>query len=211
MDYFNQLVNDVDIYQVIKAFQAETFAKLNVMRIGVIDEVLADNEVRCSITNKKLIKTNPDGTSTWRDYPPIFAKVWYMGSGGSGIDYPLTTGTPCLLLFNDREFSSYFDSGQVSPLANLDMHSLSNAMAIPLYQAAAGADFNIKSDTDINIESTTNINLESTTELNLTATTINLEATNVNINGVLTINGQPYLSHTHTTTAIGTPTSGVIT
>ena len=55
MDNFNQLVNDPTIYSVIKAFQAETFAKLNVMRIGVIDEVLADNEVRCSITNKKLM------------------------------------------------------------------------------------------------------------------------------------------------------------
>lgn len=154
MDYFNQLVNDVDIYQVIKAFQTETFAKLNVMRIGVIDEVLADNEVRCSITNKKLIKTNPDGTSTWRDYPPIFAKVWYMGSGSSGIDYPLTTGTPCLLLFNDREFSSYFDSGQVSPLANVRMHDLSYCVAIPLYQATAGADFNIKSATKLNLSAT---------------------------------------------------------
>ena len=210
MDNFNSLVNDVDLYQVLKAFQTETFSKLNVMKIGIIDEVLADNEVRCSITNKKLIKTNPDGTSTWRDYPPIFAKVWYMGSGASGIDYPLTTGTPCLLLFNDREFSSYFDSGQVSPLANTLMHDLSYCVCIPLYQATAGADFNIKSDTDINIESATNINLESTTELNLTATTINLEATNVNINGVLTINGQPYLSHTHTSAATGSPTSGVI-
>ena len=134
MDYFNQLVNDPTIYSVIKAFQTETFAKLNVMRIGVIDEVLADNEVRCSITNKKLMATNKDGTSTWRDYPPIFAKVWYMGSGASGIDYPLTTGTPCLLLFNDREFDSYFTSGKVSPLANTLMHDLSYCVAIPLYQ-----------------------------------------------------------------------------
>ena len=167
MDYFNQLVNDVDIYQVIKAFQTETFAKLNVMRIGVIDEVLADNEVRCSITNKKLIKTNSDGTSTWRDYPPIFAKVWYMGSGTSGIDYPLTTGTPCLLLFNDREFSSYFDSGQVSPLANTLMHDLSYCVAIPLYQATAGADFNIKSATKLNLTATTSATILSPT-INLT-------------------------------------------
>ena len=167
MDNFNQLVNDPTIFSVIKAFQAETFAKLNVMRIGVIDEVLADNEVRCSITNKKLLKTNPDGTSTWRDYPPIFAKVWYMGSGASGIDYPLTTGTPCLLLFNDREFSSYFNSGQVSPLANTLMHDLSYCVCIPLYQAVAGADFNIKSATKLNLSATTSTTILSPT-INLT-------------------------------------------
>lgn len=193
-DNFNQLVNDPTIFSVIKAFQAETFAKLNVMRIGVIDEVLADNEVRCSITNKKLLKTNPDGTSTWRDYPPIFAKVWYMGSGASGIDYPLTTGTPCLLLFNDREFTSYFDSGQVSPLANTLMHDLSYCVCIPLYQAVAGADFNIKTSGVLNIN----------------APTINLTANAVNITGTLTINGQPYLSHTHSNGNEGAPTGGVI-
>lgn len=208
-DNFNQLVNDPTIFSVIKAFQQETFAKLNVMRIGVIDEVLADNEVRCSITNKKLIATNKDGTSTWRDYPPIFAKVWYMGSGSSGCDFPLTTNTPCLLLFNDREFESYFNSRQISPLCNLLMHDKTYCICIPLYEAENDGDFNIKSDTDINIEAN-NINLESTTELNLTATTINLEASNVNINGILTINGQPYLSHTHTSTTAGLPTSGVI-
>ena len=194
MDNFNQLTNDPTIFSVIMAFQAETFAKLNVMRIGVIDEVLADNEVRCSITNKKLLKTNPDGTSTWRDYPPLFAKVWYMGSGSSGIDYPLTTGTPCLLLFNDREFSSYFNSGQVSPLANTLMHDLSYCVCIPLYQAVAGADFNIK---------TTGI-------LNINAPTINLAASAVNITGTLTINGQPYLSHTHSNGNEGAPTGSVI-
>ena len=193
-DNFNQLVNDPTIFSVIKAFQAETFAKLNVMRIGVIDEVLADNEVRCSITNKKLMATNKDGTSTWRDYPPIFAKVWYMGNGTSGIDYPLTTGTPCLLLFNDREFTSYFDSGQVSPLANTLMHDLSYCVAIPLYQAVAGADFNIKTSGVLNIN----------------APTINLTASAVNITGALTINGQPYLSHTHSNGNEGAPTGSVI-
>jgi hypothetical protein len=198
MDNFN----DIDLLQVIRAFQQETFAKLNVMRIGIIEEVLADNEVRCSITNKKLIKTNPDGTSTWRDYPPIFAKVWYMGSGASGIDYPLTVNTPCLLLFNDREFNSYFDSKKVSPLSNTLMHDLSYCICVPLYQAV--------SDSNVNIKSATNLNLSATTALNLSATTINITASAVNITGTLTINGQPYLSHTHSNGNLGSPTGGVI-
>jgi hypothetical protein len=198
MDNFN----DIDLLQVIRAFQQETFAKLNVMRIGIIEEVLVDNEVRCSITNKKLIKTNPDGTSTWRDYPPIFAKVWYMGSGLNGIDFPLTVNTPCLLLFNDREFTSYFDSGKVSTLANTLMHDLSYCVCIPLYQAV--------SDSNVNIKSATNLNLSATTALNLSATTINITASAVNITGTLTINGQPYLSHAHSNGNLGSPTGSVI-
>lgn len=151
MDNFNALSNDIDIFKLLKMAQHETFSKLNVMRIGVIDEVLENNEVRCSITNKKLMQTNPDGTPVWRNYPPVFAKVWYMGSGESGIDYPLTTGTPCLLLFNDREFNSYFTSGQVSPLADTLMHSLTYAMAIPLYQPIVDGDFNIKTSGVLNL------------------------------------------------------------
>jgi hypothetical protein len=156
MDNFN----DIDLLQVIRAFQQETFAKLNVMRIGIIEEVLVDNEVRCSITNKKLIKTNPDGTSTWRDYPPIFAKVWYMGSGLNGIDFPLTVNTPCLLLFNDREFTSYFDSGKISPLANTLMHDLSYCVCVPLYQQTSSKDFNISTDGVIKIKSPMSIELD---------------------------------------------------
>lgn len=149
-DNFNQLVNDPDIFQLLRASQQEIFSKINVMRIGIIDEILADNEVRCSITNKKLMGTSPDGTPIHRDYPPIYAKVWYMGSGNVGIDYPLTVGTPCLLLFNDREFHSYFTSGQVSPLANTLMHSLTYAVCVPLYQPITSDALNITS-TNINL------------------------------------------------------------
>lgn len=198
MDNFNQLVNDPTIFSVIKAFQAETFAKLNVMRIGVIDEILANNEVRCSITNKKLLKTNPDGTSTWRDYPPIFAKVWYM----IGNDFPLKQNMPCLLLFNDREFTSFFNSKQVSPLANTLMHDLSYCICIPLNLTENDGNYNLTSDVPVNITSDT--------EINLTAPTINLTASAVNITGTLTINGQPYLSHTHSNGNEGAPTGSVI-
>ena len=193
MDNFNALSNDIDIFKLLKMAQHETFSKLNVMRIGVIDEVLENNEVRCSITNKKLMQTNTDGTPVWRNYPPVFAKVWYMGSGESGIDYPLATGTPCLLLFNDREFNSYFTSGQVSPLADTLMHSLTYAMAIPLYQPVVDGDFNIFTEGDLVIS----------------ADTIRLQASEIYLNGALYINGQLYDNHTHTTTTAGNPTSGV--
>ena len=192
-DRFTSYTNKPTLFSVIKAFQQETFAKLNCMRIGVIDEILPNNEVKCSITNKKLMGTNPDGTSILKNYPPIYAKVYYMGSGNTGINYPLSIGSPCLLLFNDREFTSYFETGEISALSDTRMHSLSDCICLPLYR--------VNSDLDLSISAET---------ITLNARTINLTADTININGNLIINGQPYNEHTHSNGNQGANTGGVV-
>lgn len=199
-DNFQAYTNKPNLYMVLKAFQDETFAKLNCMKIGVIDEILENNEVKCSITNKMLMQTNSDGSSVWQNYPPIYAKVWFMGSGETGINYPLSQGSPCLLLFNDREFESYFKTGQVSTLCDTRMHSLNDCICIPLYMALPDNTLTLKAET---------INQTATT-INLTATTINLNAETININGELIINGQPYLNHAHSNGNEGANTGGVV-
>ena len=191
-DNFRDLTDEPTLSSVLSAKQKETFARLNCMRIGIIDEILPNNEVRCSITNKMLIDTNPDGSCVWQNYPPIFAKVWYMGSGETGINYPLTVNSPCLLLFNDREFSSYFKTGQISTLVDLRMHSLTDCICIPLYMQVATNELLLKANT-----------------ICLSAQTINLTAETININGTLYINGQLYTEHTHSNGNNGAPTGGI--
>ena len=198
---FNQFASQPTLLSVIRAFQEETFAKLNCMRIGIIEEVLSINEVRCSITNKQLMRTNDDGSSVWQEYPPIFARVFYLGSGGTGVAFPLTVGEPCLLLFNDREFDSYFKTGEVSPLVDDRMHSLSDAICIPLYQPTYADVFDVIAD---------NIELSAGESITLQAETININASTININGELIVNGQPYLSHTHSNGNQGADTGGVV-
>ena len=69
------------------------------------------------------------------------------------------------MLFNDREFDSYFTSGKVSPLANTLMHDLSYCVCVPLYQASNDGKFNIKS---------TNVNVGATSSATILSPTINL-------------------------------------
>ena len=192
-DSFNTLVNKPSLLTVIRAFQQETYSKLNCVKLAIIDEVLTNNEVRCSVVNKRLMRTNTDGSSVWKNYPPIIAKVYYMGSAGTGIDYPISANTLCLLLFNDREYDSYFATGEISPLSDTRMHSLNDAICLPFYQSANTGDLTLKGDT-----------------ITLNATTINLNATTVNINGELIINGKKYLEHTHSNGNQGNPTGGVL-
>lgn len=203
------LMINPDVVDYVKAIQQETFAKLNCMRIGLINQILPNNEVQCLITNKKLMGTNKDGTQIVRDYPPIYAKVWYMGSGTNGVDYPLTVGSPCLLLFNDREFESFFSTGQVSSLSDLRTHSLNDCICVPLFFAALGqegqhnGDFNIKASGVLNIAG--NI-------VNLTAETININGSNtINIQAPnVYINGIKWEDHTHSNGNQGANTGGVI-
>lgn len=164
---FNALNTQMDLFRVIKQFQHETFAKLNCMRIGIIDKIISSNEVQCSITNKQFIKTNKDGSSVWASYPPILAKVYYAGSAQSNITYPLTIGTPCLLLFNDREFTSFFTNGEINPLSDNRMHALDDCVCVPLSQNAISQLFEI---TSLLIEiSGKSLTLKSSTSITLDA------------------------------------------
>ena len=203
------LMKDVDAQDYVRAIQQETFARLNCMRIGLINQILPNNEVQCLITNKKLMGINKDGTQIVRDYPPIYARLWYMGSGANGIDYPLTVGTPCLLLFNDREFESFFATGQVSPLSDLRTHSFNDCICVPLFYAALteegqhNGNFNIKSNGVLNISGST---------INLTAETINLNGSDtININAPnVMINGIKWEDHKHGNGNQGQNTTGVV-
>ncbi len=200
-DNFNDKAGEVNLLRVIRAFQDETFAKTNCMRIGIIKEVISTDIVKCLITNKKLMGTNNDGSSIWRNYPPIFARIFYLGSGGNGSAFPLTTDSPCLLLFNDREFDSFFKTGQISALNDTRMHSLTDAVCIPLFRPKQVTTYDIVGD---------NIDIIANNTLNFGAKTINLTGEQININGTLIINGTPFSSHKHSNGNEGKDTGGVV-
>lgn len=183
----NDYNNNIGLVEVLRAFQQETISKLNVMKIGIIDEVLENNEVKCLITNKRLLRTNDDGTCVWQDYPPIFARVWYMGTATENMSYPITPQNPCLLLFNDREIDSYFSTGEVSPLCDFRMHSINDAICIPLYRPETNPK-----------------------EMQINASVCNINAETINLTGNVVINGVPYTQHVHSNGNQGKNTGGVV-
>ena len=162
---------------VLQGLSEQICAQINCMRIGLIDEVLDNNQVKCSITNKMLIQTNDDGSSQWLNYPPIIAKVWYLGGSGGSLIQPLSQGDPCLLLFNDREIYSFFATKQISPLNSTRMHSLSDCICIPMYQPQVQPSM------------------------------MQLKSDKISLEGNVIINGKPYRDHTHSYTDDGTTMS----
>lgn len=215
-DNFNNYANNPTLKHILDLKQFETLSKINCMRIGIIQSVNG-LEAECLITNKKTLGTNANGLSEAKEYPPITAKIYYMGNSENNINYPLLQNQPCLLLFNDREFTSYFETGEVSICKTDELHSLNYAICIPLAQPTQDNNFNIYSTQNVNITSDKDLNINAK-NINLNADTITLTSTDnttikaskINLNGQLYINNAEYLSHTHSNGNQGNPTGGVI-
>lgn len=130
-NYVN-LRNTPDLMQVLTALEKKiVYNTINCVRIGIVEEFNAENlTVKCKIANKLVTGLTPSGVQETRDYPPIYAKVQYLGWGEVGITYPIQVGTEGILLFGDREIESWFINGGVNPLSYNRCHEITDAIFI---------------------------------------------------------------------------------
>lgn len=129
---FTRLSNVPNLMTTLRTTQDDLlYNKLNCMRVAIVEEFYPETKkVKVNIVNKATIGLNKDGTQIVKEYPPIFAKVVYLGWGDIGATFPLVKGMEGFLLFNDREIESWFLNGQINPVAYNRCHSLSDAVFI---------------------------------------------------------------------------------
>lgn len=199
LNKFNQLSSTPDLGQIIKCSGLNTASELNCMRVGIIQEFNAENlTAQVQIAGKRTIGLNPDGTQRVRDYAPIYAKVCYCNPF---ITHEIVPGEECVLLFSDREIESWFINGDNNPEAYTRMHDLTDAIAIVGIRSLPKMIEIIRDCLNL-FYGNSNIKIDESS--------ITLNATNININGELTINGTPYLSHIHSNGNQGANTGGVV-
>lgn len=140
----------------------------------------------------------------------------------SVINIPIQKGDIVLCIFSMRGLDA-FKAGDGTPEAPTDfrMFDKRDAMAIPgLFpfgmhpNAERELPYNpdaLSLANDIGLPSESLVELSSTgITLQTDASKVEVTADGVNITGTLTINGVPYLNHTHTGVASGTATSGSV-
>lgn len=198
---FNQMASAsmLDLGQVVRTQGLVTASQLNCMRIGIVREFISEDlTVKVQIAGKRQIGTNQDGTPIVQDYAPIYAKVCYCSPF---VTWEIKEGDECILLFSDREIESWFINGDVNPEGYTRMHDLTDAVAL----------FGVRSIPNmINIlRDCLNI-FFGDSSIVLEDDKITINATNIDINGTLTINGTPYLSHKHSNGNQGNNTGGVV-
>lgn len=196
----NSIVGTPNWIQTLDGLKRQTAHELNCMRIGIVQNVYhEDLTVDVLIANKKTLNLNDDGTQNVRDFPLIRAKIVYCNPF---ITFPINQGDECVLLFSDREIESWFINGEVNPEGYPRMHALTDAVAL----------FGIRS-----IPNMISILIDclhlfyGNSDIQISESGVTINATDINLNGRLLVNGQPYLAHTHSNGNEGSPTGGVIT
>lgn len=146
----------------------------------------------------------PDGSFSWVTLPLLLdCPVFFASGGGVTLTFPVVAGDECLVVFASRCIDQWWQSGAISVQAEMRMHDLSDGFAFVGFASNPKVIANI---------STTKAQLRNAlgsvmVEVDPTGT-LTLSATNVNINGVLTINGQAYLTHHHSGVAFGVANTG---
>lgn len=105
----------------------ETFATLNCVQIGQLQSYDATNQTaEVAIQVKRRVNS-----TTIADYPVLVdCPVFVLQGGGAYIDMPVRAGDYCIILFNDRNIDTWWDSGNVAEPLTRRKHALSDGMAL---------------------------------------------------------------------------------
>jgi Phage protein Gp138 N-terminal domain len=126
--------------------------------------------------------------------------VVFPGGGGFTLTFPVQAGDECLVVFANRCIDAWWQSGGIQSQAEIRSMDLSDGIcfvglsSVPSVQPAISmSSVQLRStsgDSKVSISSAGTIDVEAPGE-------VNLKSGNINIEGVLTINGEPYLDHRH--------------
>lgn len=162
------------------------------------------------------------GEWKWIEIKPLLdCPVVFPSGGGATLTFPLKKDDECLVVFASRCIDAWWQNGGVQNQVEFRMHNLSDGFCIPgprskpKVPAAISTDHvELRSDdgtAKVRINMVTK-DVETVTTGNAIVTAsgdVTLAGTNINLNGVLKINGQPYMGHVHTDPQGGN-TGGVV-
>lgn len=179
----------------------------------------------------------PDGSSRSVNLPLLVdVPIVWPRAGGFALTFPIAANDEVLVVFASRCIDSWWQSGGVGTQAEVRMHDLSDGFAVlaPTSQPrklsnVSSANVQLRDDagtTYVEIAPGGKIKLLGATSIDLNAPTVNIAATNININGTtnqtgamnmtgqvtqtggMSIGGITFASHKHTGVQTGGGTSG---
>lgn len=184
--------------------QQQTLVRLNCHQVGEI--ATFDAATQTATVQLKMLRLI--GTQSVA-YPILTHCPVMVLSGGNGrLTFPIESGDPCLVLFNDRDLDNWFDSGASAVPNSYRTHSLSDGLVIVGFRNLANKLTGI-STTD--------------TELSQGAAVVGMDDTKISVrNGTTTLKTQLDLLFTNLDTLMtrlqawvntggSTPNAGTIT
>lgn len=122
--------NDVlppDLQNVLKDVKKDIFSSMNCVQIGKIESV--DNSKQTVSVALQIKRLLSDDSSV---QIPVLVDCPYfvLSGGGAYIDMPIAAGDYCIVLFNDRDIDTWFDTGNVADPNSNRKHDLSDGIAL---------------------------------------------------------------------------------
>lgn len=187
---------DPRLSDAMQSLKKDIFRSLHCIKPGIIQSFdTARRTAKVQIAFKRIL---PD--QTIQSYPVLVdCPVMTLQGGGGAIQFPITQGDACILLFADRNLDSWFTSGFESAPASVRCHDLSDGIAIVGLNSLAS----VLPEGDENV----NLRIPATKKLVITGGVAieglgnQLLALKADVDNVLTFLNQlvqAFVTHTHT-------------
>ena len=227
----SELINDRT--QLFKVFEDKIKQKIRVASPAVISEVDYEKQtLKAQITIREYINGKYIEIPELLDVP-----FFILGGGDYSVTIPIKKGDECLIVFGDSCIDSWWQNGDIQNPIDSRRHDLSDGFAIVGFKSQKNkldnysdeafqirkedeVPFEINTDSIIITKDETEIKIE---EDNITISTNNntkitidsdgvvqIEASEIKLNGTVKINNKDFMSHTHSNGNQGANTGGVI-
>lgn len=132
----NKVPNDPDMKDLLDLFKKDIFVSMNCHAIATVQSFDSDAQtVSATINYKKTFFNLNSETGLYNpvlvDYPVLVdVPIIALGGGKASLTMPIQQGDECLILFNDRDMSNWFEGNPVKGVATSRLHSFADGIAI---------------------------------------------------------------------------------
>ena len=126
-----------DLADLLAVLENQVMLDLNCHHLGSIvsfdsSTQLATAQVGYQMTQYVANTTTGAFLPQYIDYPPVCGPLVILGGGETNLTFPVSAGDNCVILFNDRDFDTWFQaqSGQRAPVPTARIHSFSDAVIL---------------------------------------------------------------------------------
>lgn len=131
----NQVPQNPELKDLLDLFQKKIMLGLNCHHIGTVQSFNAALQTATVSINYKKTFFQPDALGVYRpvaaDYPALIdCPVICPGGGDGALTFPVSPGDECLVLFNDRDFDTWFQGNTGAPPATLRLHAFTDALVL---------------------------------------------------------------------------------
>lgn len=119
--------NEPELTDVLLNFKLTLLRELNCAKIGSISSY--DPATRTAKINILLKRKTATGVTI--DYPVLLdVPVVTMQGGGAALQFPISSGDNCLVIFSDRNIDGWYETGSAQPPYTSRAHDIADGIAI---------------------------------------------------------------------------------